>query len=462
MEKSQQETDAWRILLFGRRGAELLLVRSLSGIRLPEFRIPRWQRIVPNLNTEAKRLWNLDTVCLFPFDVPHSEPTAVHCKYHVMEVSKPEELARIAPDFVLLSSLKEASFADKRDYLAVQQGMGFGGASFPKECQGPFSAFGAFGEIAAWVEKQLLPLGLVWDGNFRQLQAGASFALIRFQTNRGGVWFKAVGEPNRREFPITMELTARYPEHVPGVLAKCQEWNGWLTEEVEGEDLFSSSDPVAWARAAESLANLQIESIRDTSQILDSGAHDVRPERLLAVTDPFFSAMECIMETQTKASPRKLTRQEIQSVQRQVTEALHTIEDAGVPHSLNHVDLNPGNILLSPSKCTFLDWTEAAVGNPFLSMEYLRQHFLRAFPESQEVEIHFRKAYLRRWKSHFSEEAADQILSLLPLTAVFAYAVSVLPWDQRQVVQRPGLAAFLRSLVRRMHRESELMTNRAA
>ena len=197
-------------------------------------------------------------------------------------------------------------------------------------------------------------------------------------------------------------------------------------------------------------------------QILAAGALDVRPERLLAVTDPFFSAMECIMETQTKASPRKLTRQEIQSVRRQVVEALHKIEDAGVPHSLNHVDPNPGNILVSASKCTFLDWTEAAVGNPFLSMEYLRQHFLRAFPERREAESHFRKAYLRRWKSQFSDETAQEILSFLPLTAVFAYAVSVLPWDQWQVTQRPGLPAFLRSLVRRMHRESELMTNRAA
>jgi hypothetical protein len=124
MEKSQaKQTSAWRILLFARNGAELLLLRSPSGIRLPELRIPGWQRIVPNLNAEAKRLWNLDTVCLFPFDVPHSQGTAGNSKYYVMEVRKPEELARVAPDFMLLSALTEASFADRRDYLAVQQGM---------------------------------------------------------------------------------------------------------------------------------------------------------------------------------------------------------------------------------------------------------------------------------------------------------------------------------------------------
>src|SRR6266403_3282304 len=126
MGKSQEEeTDAWRILLFGGNGSELLLVRSPAGLRLPELRLPRWQRIAPNLNAETKRLWNLETVCLFAFDVSHPELAAVNCKYYVMEVCKPEELARVAPDFVLLSNLKEASFADKHDYLAVQQGMGF-------------------------------------------------------------------------------------------------------------------------------------------------------------------------------------------------------------------------------------------------------------------------------------------------------------------------------------------------
>ena len=65
MGKSQEEeSDAWRILLFGRNGAELLLVRSPAGLRLPELRIPRWQRIVPNLNAVATefQLGSLDGV----------------------------------------------------------------------------------------------------------------------------------------------------------------------------------------------------------------------------------------------------------------------------------------------------------------------------------------------------------------------------------------------------------------
>src|SRR5277367_3002566 len=222
-----EETDAWRILLFGRKGTELLLLRGTSGFRLPELRIPRWQRIAPNLNAEVKRLWGLDAVSVFPFDV---EPTALASggrKYHIMEVCELEELARVAPDFLLVSVLEEALFADRRDFIAVQQGMGFEGASLAEEYRGPFSEFGSFQRIRAWVEAQILPLGLRWDGCFRQLQASAFFALIRFQTDRSAVWFKAVGEPNTREFRVTMELTARFPSHLPASIATCSDWNAW-------------------------------------------------------------------------------------------------------------------------------------------------------------------------------------------------------------------------------------------
>jgi len=463
MGKSQEEeSDAWRILLFGRNGAELLLVRSPSGLRLPELRIPRWQRMVPNLNAEAKRLWNLDTVCLFPFDVSHPELAVVNCKYYVMEVCKPEELARVAPDFVLLSNLRKDSFADIQDYLAVQQGMGLERACFPKDCRGPFSEFGVFGRISAWVEERLGPLGRRWDGNFRQLQASASFALAQFQTNCGAVWFKAVGEPNLREFPITTHLADRLPRHIPVLLARHSKWNAWLALEAEGQDLYSSLNRDDWCRVADSLAELQITSIEKAPEILAAGARDIRTEPLLALAGPFFASVENLMEQQSKPTPKRLSSEEVKATQQRVTEALLDLEAARIPDTINHLDLNPGNIFIAPAQCTFLDWAEAAVGNPFFSMEYLRQHFVRAFQGQEDAKTAFLISYLDRWRSILPAKTVETALRLAPLTALFAYAASSLPWHL-SLSSRPELAGFVRSLMRRMHRESEeLSTSRAA
>jgi hypothetical protein len=462
MVRPEEESDVWRILLFGRCGEELLLLRTPSGFRLPELHIPRCQRVAPNLNAEAKRLWNLDTVCLLPLEISRGDLAVGGSAYYVMEVCGSQELVRVAPDFVQMSALKEDSFADLRDYLAVRQEMEPRTAGLAEDHRGPFSGFGAFEKISAWVEEQLLPLGLRLDGSFRQLLAAGSFALIRFDTDRSAVWFKAVGEPNLREFAITVALTARLPGFLPELLAARPDWNAWLVNEVEGQDLFATSDPVAWCRAATSLADLQTSSIPDVSHILAAGARDVRSQRLLDVARPFFSAMGEIMEAQTKATPRKLGRQEIRTVQDQVVEVLYRLCDAGIPDTLNHLDLNPGNVIVSTSKCLFLDWAEGAVGNPFFSMEYLRQHFLQAFPGQQEAELDFRKSYLNHWTA-VADKTAEDLSRFAPLAAVFAFAASALPWDDPKMGQRQEFAGYLRSLVRRMHRESEqIRASRAA
>jgi len=114
---------------------------------------------------------------------------------------------------------------------------------------GPFSGFGTFARISAWVEEQLEPLGLRWDGTFVNSKPPPPFP-DSIQTNRGAVWFKATGEPNLREFPLTLELAACFPGYVPVSLATHPEWNAWLSLEAEGQDLWSSTEPGAWLRAA--------------------------------------------------------------------------------------------------------------------------------------------------------------------------------------------------------------------
>ena len=456
-----QETDSWRILLFGRSGSELLVFRGCSGFRLPELQIPSQQRIAPNLNAEAKRLWKLDTISLFPLPVDHSNVPASPRKYHVMEVCRPEHLARLAPHCLLVSDLREASFADRQDFLAVQRGMRLDGASFTQEeCRGPFSEFGSFQKICEWVKTELLRLGLSWDGSFRQLQASASFALIRFQTRRGAAWFKAVGEPLAREFPITAELTARFPSYLPVSIATCTQWNAWLTREADGQDLFDCAETNAWQQTAASLSELQISSLRHTPDILAAGARDVRSSRLLALTDSFFQALERVMERQTKASPPPLHAAEINDVKEHVVSALQRESFTRLPDTLNHLDPNPGNIFVCKEKCTFLDWAEASVGNPFFTFEYLRQHFRRAFPGDEGAEAELCNSYLSRWRSILPGKTAEQMLLLAPLTALFAFA-STLPWDQVNLPNQPERDAYLRSLGRRMHRESELLKNLA-
>jgi hypothetical protein len=455
----EQAKDVWRILLFANNGSELLVLKRPHGLCLPELRIPQGQRVAPHLHAEAKRVWNLETVCLKPLELPYREHERDVAKYHVMELRKSQELARIAPDSVYFSAVRRESFADSRDYRAVHQAMKVKD-NFPER---PFSDFGAFEKIHSWVAEQLRSLGMFIDGSFRQLQADGSFALIRFATDRDAVWFKAVGQPNLREFAITRLLAARVPAFLPELLAERKEWNAWLVAEAQGQGLYESFDPAVWARAAEALAGLQTASVEHAQDFLDAGAHDVRTESLARALKPFFSGMEDVAEAQVKSTARKLSVAEIGFVREQLAEALEEIQEAAIPDSLNHLDLNPCNVVVGPAKCTFLDWAEAAVGCPLFSIEYLRQQFLQAFPADDAAQDELLRFYLQRWASILGHHVPQEILYLIPLTATYAFAVSALAWRSPESRRRPELAAYLRSLLRRMHRECEqIRTNRAA
>jgi len=429
-------------------------------LRLPELHIPRWQRPAPLLNAEAERLWKVKTVCVSPLGIsgpsrPDSE------KYYVMEVLDPKELARIAPNFVTLSAVREDSFARVADYAAMLQIMEQGRNSEGNGRGTPFADLGSFRRISSWVERQLSPLGLHWDGSFQQFHADASFALIRFSTSQKAYWFKAVGEPNLRELPVTLVLAARFPQHVPQPLGVHAEWNAWLTPEAEGQALSLSTSPAEWHRAAESLAELQVASIQHAPDILAAGARDVRSQHLVELAASFFCAMERTMEVQTKTGPQKLSRQEIAKVCNQVKNVLRQLDDAGIPDTLNHLDLNPDNVFTAASRSTFLDWAEAAVGNPFLSFEYVRQHFLRKFPRAGDIDGQLRDSYRKPWIRLLPDMAVEKALPLIPLAAVFAYT-SALPWDDASLNRKLHLAGHLRSMVRRMHHEVQQLESRAA
>jgi hypothetical protein len=459
--QSEQNTDAWRILLFASNGSELLVLRRAAGFCLPVLRIPPQERIAASLNAEAQRLWNVETVCVAPLDISHPDRISGPARYHVMEVRTPEELRRIAPKVMEVESLKENAFADARDYLAVRRAMKLDAIESSHGSQGPFSEFESFREISDWVEQQLQPLGRRCDGVLRQLHASNSFALIRFGTNESAAWFKATGEPNRRELAITQVLADLFPKHMATLIAVRNDWNAWLSDEIQGVLLDSTRDLESWCLAAESLAKLQVASIGHTSTILVHGAHDSRISNLLSLVPPFFAAIGGLMDAQAKTAPPRLNAREIRATKLRLTETLQELATAAIPDALNHFDLNPGNAIVCGRDCKFVDWAEAAVGNPFFSFEYFRQHFARALGDGADDAAEFRKSYVNVWHTVLSHSAIQRTCELMPLIAPFAFAAK-LPWNDVHGNAQSEFGGLLRSLARRMHREAEQLITRAA
>jgi hypothetical protein len=462
MESTQQsDRETYRAIVLGQGGNELLLKPAGEVFLLLSVEVPRWQRLAENMTVAIRNEWGQEAICLFNPDVSAPVTAPNDHNYQVMECSGP---ARPHPgaEWVPVSSLSERAFADPADQVAVRRSLAECDGDAGAVAQGPFARLGWFRELQGRIEEVIGPLGFHLAGSFSQLNASPSFSLVRFETSGPAVWFKAVGNPNLREFPITLALANLFPQYLPPILAARSEWNGWLAQEVEGTNLGETQDAHHWNTAASALAKLQIESIGRIETLVDSGARDLGASALLKLVRPFLDAMGQLMEKQTKVPPPVLSRSELVLLGEQVEEALSLSTDFGIPDALGHLDLNPGNVILSEGHSVFLDWAEAYVGNPLLSFQYLVEHFRRATGVDGTAEPSLIGAYTEEWLSLVSPENLASALAFAPMLAVFTYAVASDAWSDQAKLRDPRIAGYLRSLTRRMHREANRMRDRSA
>lgn len=455
----QNDCEIYRVVILGRGGTEVLLVPEGDRLVLPSVAIPRWQRVAENLTAAIKTDWGEEVVCLFDLDASAVTDRA-GIRYQAAEHWRSNGGPKAPTHWVPVSVLSPDSLIDASDYSAISQSLAKCNAQMPGHAAGPFARLGWFKALFDWVEAAIEPAGFRLNGSFRQLNASPAFSLVRLETNGPALWFKAVGEPNQKEFPITCTLAQLFPNYLPGVLATRADWNGWLTREVAGKLLCDVQEAALWERAAAALAELQIESIDHGVRIFSAGARDLGAAALFKIIQPFMEIMGRLMERQTKVPPSVLNRKELLLLGDRIQNAVDAMEALGMPATIGHLDLNPGNIIVSPHRCVFLDWAEAYVGNPFFSLQYLLEHLRRTTGTDSLAEARLIESYSARWEQLIPSDAITEALRLAPLLAVFACAAGSNAWENTERLEEPATAGYLRSLTRRMNREADALDDR--
>lgn len=448
------------MIVLGRDGTEVLLKTAESGFAFPAVEIPRWERLAENLTAALKRDSGCDAVCLFTPRCSPAERTSNVDHYEVMECWRDREIAA-GTMWAPISSLSSNSFLNPEEFRTFEECLH---RLNEYECDqsSPFARRGWLSDLRDWTAQVIRPLGLELTGPLRQYNASPAFNLIRFETTGPAVWFKAVGEPNLREFPITMKLAGLFPMFMPEVLATTPEWNGWLSREVDGKNLGETKDLALWEQTAADLARLQIQSIPESESIVQLGAHDLRFDALLSAIEPFFDVVGRLMDEQPKTPPAILSRAELSLLRVLVDDALTLLADLRIPNTLGHLDLNPGNILVSAHGCVFLDWAEAYVGFPLFSFEYLLEHFRCQNEIGADHRSRIFDAYTTPCRQALSNDRMTDALTLVPLAAVFAYAVGTNAWKEEAKLRDPKFAGYVRSLARRMNREAIQLERRSS
>jgi len=443
--------DRWRLVIPRRDCSEVLVQIEQGRFVLPEVRTPHNQRLAWHLNDQLKSNWQLEIVSMFPI---HTRPGVTEVSslgYHLAEILRPDAPLPSGMLWVNVASLSPESLASEGDFTALH--------SFQRRSpdrpgkEPPFGRLGWFREIAAWLGHTAPYLGLAWNGGFEQFHAGASFSLIRFASTPFPVWFKAVGEPNIREFHIMQVLAERCPEYVPRLLALRPEWNAWLAEECSGRTLDEVFDIDLWCRAARTLAELQIESRPHTDELLRAGACDLGSLFSRSSIGQLLALAGALVSRNSPPDPRDPTVEELPVLEDRIRELLDDFRALRVPNTLGHLDLTAGNVIVSPQRSAYLDWAEACVGFPFITFEYLVQAFRRTLGHGQPAEPALVGAFLSAWEGVLSRREVRKAWRLTPALAVVAYAVRCMSASEPYLSTVPRVANYLRTLLRKLKRE---------
>jgi hypothetical protein len=449
------QTDCYRLMLLNSEGTDVLLQRANNKYALPEVRIPRFMRPADQITSLLRDTWGIPTVLLFSSHI-ESAPGRPH--YAMVEAC--ERGWQVPPDFAWVPIQQATSYLVDCDETSLLQ------SSHAKAVQpyfgvdpAPFSRLGWIHKLYDWVKVAVAPLGIEPTG-VSQLNGSETFSLLRFDTTKEPLWFKAVGKPNLHEFPITMTLSNLFPGYVPNIVASDPLLNGWLMEHGGNYTLRDIEQLKTWRSAIQRLVDLQIESIPRVATLLEAGCRDLRVETLAILVAPFFNAMIGIMQQQTKSSPPPLTPTELSGLACMVSESLSLIRDVNIPDALGHGDFNPGNILNDGEHSVFTDWAEAHVSHPFVTFEYFLIHLRRCRPSLVAQEHCLREAYARRWLPFASRVHIDRCLRFCPVIAAYVHAVSNKARYDAEMLAAPGSLAYLRSLTRSMKREADLLSSR--
>jgi hypothetical protein len=453
----QFDRQTIRLIVLRREGSQILLTSSEAGWLLPSVSASPRKRIAEQVAAELNEVRGWKVYCLFflNFQAPNRS------NYAVLESITRDGKAAKGTCWISCKPPMCQPTQSVEDNCAIKEALRQLDSRSHRSQAGPLGRLGWLEDLFIWAQEQLTPLGLQVNRTFQQFNAGPAFSLIRLETNGPAFWFKATGEPNFHELSITATLTRLFPGNLPAILGVHLSWNGWLSEEVSRATLDEFIEVFIWERVASDLAELQIASIGRDAELLRAGCKDMRFSNLLDLIDPFFARMADFMAAQEKKAPPPLTNSELSLVASRLKESCSLLHDLRFPETLGHIDLNPGNVLISPGRIAFIDWAEGCVTNPLVTFEYLLEHARRCHIPGTAATERITAAYLRPWRAVLSPTDLARGMAVSSLVAVFAYAVAGKAWLSPETLQDSSRSGYLRSLTRRMYREATQASRRS-
>jgi len=264
----------------------------------------------------------------------------------------------------------------------------------------------------AWIRAHVEPTGPIEVVHDRPWAT-----VLRVPTASGPVWFKACAPHIAFEPRLTAQLSRRWPDHVTRVLAY-DEARAWLLLADAGVSIGRSDASRAQLLAIlPAYAELQRGEAAFAQDHVDHGVTDLR----LAELPRRYG--DLVVQRELPIDANELSR--LRGFADQLGELCRELADAGIPETVQHDDLHHNNIHVRDSRWHLLDWGDASIAHPFMSLVVPYKFLDRdGLPPSDPWFARMRDAYLEPWGRGLADtfELAIRI-------GWFAHAIG---WDRQR------------------------------
>jgi Phosphotransferase enzyme family len=438
-QNARLEQTEYQLLLVLPDSHKVLARLDGRGYRLPCVHIPKWARPAGELQKAIKAVWKLSVVILDL--VPHPEDALQCVVAEVFSSYRPAGLAAVSVERLPDSEISERQRTIVQKILAGECGE-----------RGCFSRIGWIDEAIAWLRCET-GKSVALAEEIQQYNASGAFALLRFpMQDRSAYWMKATGAPNAHELAVTSALSKLCPEYLSPPIAVRRDWNAWLMREA-GRPLETDLGLLALEQAVVSMSELQMTTVGSTEELRAAGAVEQRVGILRAHFSELLDYLEETMAQQISTKVPRLERERLSEIGLIFQDASHRMEDLGIPDAVIHGDMNRGNILFDEFRCRFIDWSEAYIGNPFVSFQHLLLLNTGELKETNDLRL--KQAYRRAWMGLLDPAQINAAFALMPLLAVASYLYGRGDWLRSSRRNDPQRQSYARSLARHMDRAAQ-------
>ena len=294
-----------------------------------------------------------------------------------------------------------------------------------------------------WTDPDFLERAHAWirdhaavTGPIEQTHVQVWSTVMRVPSADGPLWFKAPETPS--EIGVTVLLGELRPGWVPEVVA-ADEGRGWMLLRDAGSSLRELLEAVPdlrrWEVVLAGCADLQLATAPYTGRLLDLGTSDLRLAGLTARVAALLDEDEFL----ALDGPDGLTRDDRERLRARLPEIDRMCAElaaAGIPETVQHDDLNDGNVFVEGERYRIADWGDASISHPLHTLTVALRATawkLGLEPGGRDI-LRLRDAYLEPFEGYAPRDELVRLSEIGYRTGTLARALA---WRDYLAIRLP-------------------------